>query len=76
METMVFLSLLIIFVARDLHLFFKDNIGFWSIFRALSLIIGYKFIIEGIDKKLYPLSMIYFILVAYYETKDIKWRNL
>lgn len=76
MENIVFLSLLIIFVAWDLHLFFKDSMGFWSIFRALSLIIGYKFIIEGIDKKSYLISVIYFILVAYYETKDIKWRNL
>ena len=72
MENKAFLLSIIIFGLVDLYKFYKKDLNFFSAFRPLSLAIIYKFVLEGIDQRLYIISLVYFICVSYFLTKDIR----
>lgn len=64
MENKAFLLSLIIFGLVDLYKFYKKDLNFFSAFRPLSLAIIYKFVLDGIDQRLYIISL--FCFMAYY----------
>lgn len=72
MENKLFLTVLIIFAGIDLYKFIKKDINFFSLFKPVSLAICYKYILDGIDEKLYIISLIYFILFSYIWTRDFR----
>ena len=72
MENKLFLIFLIIFACFDLYKLIKKDINFFSFFRPLSLAIVYKFILDGIDERLYVIALAYFILLSYVWTKDFR----
>lgn len=72
MENKLFLIFLIIFACLDLYKLIKNNLGFFSFFRPLSLAITSNFILEGIDQRLYVIALIYFLLLAYIYRKNIR----
>lgn len=72
MENKVFLAVLIIFAGLDIYKFIKNDINFFSLFRPVSLVICYKYILDGIDEKLYIITLIYFIFFSYIWTRDFR----
>lgn len=72
MENKLFLIFLIIFACFDLYKLIKKDINFFSFFRPLSLAIVYKFILDGIDERLYVIALAYFIFLSYVWTKDFR----
>lgn len=71
MGNKLFLIFLVIFGALDFYKLLKNDLGFFSFFRPLSLAIAYKFILDGIDKRLYVIALIYFLILAYIYTKNL-----
>ena len=72
MENNLFLIALVIFGAIDFYKLLKNDLGFFSFFRPISLALTYKFILEGIDQRLYLIALIYFLFLAYIYTKKIR----
>ncbi|WP_311481821.1 hypothetical protein [uncultured Anaerococcus sp.] len=72
MENNLFLMALVIFGAIDFYKLLKNDLGFFSFFRPISLALTYKFILEGIDQRLYLIALIYFLFLAYIYTKKMR----
>lgn len=76
MENKLFLITLIIFASFDFYKLIKKDLGFYSFFRPLSLAISYKFILDGIDQRLYVIVLVYFIFLGTVFTKNMRKEEL
>lgn len=72
MENKIFLIFLIIFACLDLYKLLKKDIGFFSFFRPISLVVTYNFILDGIDERLNVIALIYFLFLAYIYRKNLR----
>lgn len=72
MENKIFLIFLIIFACLDLYKLLKKDIGFFSFFRPISLVVTYNFILDGIDERLYLIVLVYFIFLGTIFTKKMR----